>query len=278
MNNYLSSLFLIAVAACGSAFAQKYLTGELSGSYPAGEYSISGNVHVLPKTTLSFAPGSILRFENFTGIVVRGELVCRGTPQQPVVFTSSRDIPGAKTMPEAFDWNGIKVTPEAKGIRLEYCAVAYSTFGLSIESGSTPVSIRGAVFHHNGSASLTREKKMFAVKENLPVSFTWPEPPAAAPQTENTAAAEPVKKTSAVKTWKNTFGIAGAGIGIAGAALWLTGHLRAEHFNSLMIRPGTPLTTGNDYKDTRDGWVTVRNLGIGLFGLGAAGFAVTFVF
>jgi hypothetical protein len=157
------------------------------------------------------------------------------------------------------------VTPEASGIRLEYCAVAYSTFGLDIESAATPVSLREVVFRHSGTASITRERRTLSLRENLPVSFAWP---------ETAAATQPAKPAA----WKGPVRITGAVAAVAGGALWLTGHLRAEHFNSLMIRPGTPLTTGNDYKDTRDSWVTVRNLGIGLFGLVAAGFVVTFVF
>jgi hypothetical protein len=290
----LLALTVIVGGSYRSAFAQQYLTGELSGNYPAGEYSISGNVHVLPKKTLSFAAGSVLRFENFTGIVVRGELVCKGTAAQPVIFTSYRDVPGTKTPPEAFDWNGIKVTAEASAVSLENCTIAYSTFGLDIELNKTPASIKNVTFRLNGTASLTREKRMMQMQENTPLSFAWPEAAVKPNTPTNTEKPreplEPLQRyVSQEKTknekagpqrpaWIKTVRITGASIVTAGAALWLIGHLQAEHYNNLVIKPGTSAAMGNSYKNSRDGWVTARNVGIGLFGIGAAGFVITFGF
>lgn len=177
MKTFLKLFFFLAVigGVASGALAQKQLAGEISGNYQAGEYRISGDVVVLPRTTLSFAPGSVLRFENYTGITVQGRFVCKGTPQQPVVFTSAHDVPHTRTMPEAYDWNGIKVTFEADTVSLEHCTIAYSTFGLNIESNATQVSIKNVAFIHSGSASLTRGKKTIPVQETTPVSFTWPE-------------------------------------------------------------------------------------------------------
>jgi hypothetical protein len=168
------SLVVIGGAASG-ALAQKQLTGEISGNYQAGEYLVSGDVVVLPRTTLSFAPGSVLRFENYAGITVQGRFVCNGTPQHPVIFTSAHDVPHTTTMPEAYDWNGIKVTFEAESVSLEHCTIAYSTFGLTVESNATQVSLKNISIIHSGSASLTRGKKMMPVQETTPVSFNWPE-------------------------------------------------------------------------------------------------------
>ncbi|MGA2506856.1 MAG: hypothetical protein ABSF80_05195 [Chitinispirillaceae bacterium] len=281
MKHVLPSVLLIIFAGgpLTGVLAQKYLTGELSGNYPAAEYSISGNVFVLPKTTLSFAPGSVLRFENFTGILVRGALVCKGTQQQPVVFTSSRDVPGGPgNAANAFDWNGIKVTAEAFGITLEHCIVAYSTYGLTLESNTTPVALKEITFHHNGSASFSREKRMLPVTENAPLSFNWPELPRAKTEGKKPAKQNAGNADKPQAAWKKTVRTAGAGAALAGGALWLTGHLCAEHYNNLMMKPGTPLAVANGYKNSRDGWITAGNIGIGLLAAGAAAFTVTFVF
>jgi hypothetical protein len=285
MKHLLPSLAFIMLAGgpLTGAHAQKFLTGELSGDYPAAEYSISGNVYVLPKATLSFAAGSVLRFESFTGILVRGALVCKGTPEQPVTFTSSRDVKGAGTAAEAFDWNGIKVTAEAVEITLEHCTIAYSTYGLTVESSVTPVSLKEIMFHHNGSASLTWERKMLPVTENAPLSFIWPELPAAmkppvAKKDTRISTPAPAAKIAPTTAEKKTARTIAAGAALVGGALWLTGHLCAQHYNGLMIKPGTPLAAGNGYKNSRDGWVTASNIGIGIFAAGAAAFAVTFVF
>ncbi|MBN1128622.1 MAG: hypothetical protein JXA71_06530 [Chitinispirillaceae bacterium] len=163
------------VSIVGVCMAQEKLNGDISGNYKAGEYLIAEDVVVPSKTTLSFAPGSVLRFGNYAGITVYGKIVCNGTPQKPIVFTSANDVPHAKTLPEAFDWNGIKVSFEAEGVSFEHCTIAYSTFGLNIESNATPVSIKNITFIHNGTVSLTRGKKMIPVQETAPISFMWPE-------------------------------------------------------------------------------------------------------
>jgi hypothetical protein len=294
MKRIVLSLLFIAFAGGPliSAHPQTVLTGKVSGDHPAAEYALRGDVRVLSGKTLSFAAGSILRFESFSGITVQGTLVCKGTPGQPVLFTSANDVPNTGTAPEAFDWNGIKVTPEAtaeassaeaSGITLEQCVIAYSTFGLNIESTVTPVSLTNVTFHHNGSASFTCGKKMMPITENIPASFNRPEI-----ETTLTPAGKSIAKKADKKTtgkniaapepvWKKPVRFPGAGSAIVGGALWLTGYLCAEHYNSL-IKPGTPNALVKEYKDSWNNWVSVRNIGIGLFGLGAAGFTVTFVF
>ena len=295
MKKIFTSLVLTFLVGGGvhEAFAQKYLTGELSGSYPAAEYSISGNIYVLPKTTLTFEPGSILRFDNFTGIVVRGAFVCKGTADQPIIMTSSRDVPHSHAAAEAFDWNGIKATPETEGITLENCTIAYSTFGLNIESSATPVSIKETMFHNNGSASLTREKKMVAVVENLPFTQAWPESAAQATSGTGTTISTATSGDTAGKTtvsnssstpaphhsWiKPVVRISLGGVAVAGGALWVVGYLQADHYNKLLTPPPSSLTTRKSYLDSRDAGVLLRNIGVGLFCVGAAGFGVTFFF
>lgn len=296
----LSAITLSLLVASGGVFpvcAQKYLTGELSGTYPAGEYVVSGNIHVLPKTQLTFEPGCTLRFENYTGIVVRGELTCRGTSEKPVVFTSSRDVPSSRTMPEAFDWNGIKVTSESDGITLEHCIVAYSTFGLNIESNGTPVTIKEIKFNNNGSASLTRERKMMPVTDNMAISFVWPEMQAAAMVTDSVKkdsvpADRTVNKTrkNAKKTdmkkerakprleWKAPVRITLGSAAAVGGIMWVTGYAISK--KSMNDRnSGVPFTPEWNRADKNfKNWVTVQNIGAGLFAIGAVGFSVTFLF
>ena len=259
-------LFPALAAACAAAApGPRALSGELSGAFPAAEYTVAGDAAVPHRKTASFEAGSILRFENFSGITVHGALVCKGTPSRPVIFTSVNDGPGSGTMPEPFDWNGIKAGPDALNVALEHCVVTYSTFGITVESSATPVVLTNVSFHHNGSSALMIEKKMMPVTENMPVSFTGPK----APKGGHGAFSGPA--------WKKPARISCAAAALGGAALWLTGFLCAEHYNGL-ITPGTSVAQANDYKESWNSWVAVRNTGTALFGLGAAGFAVTFAF
>lgn len=302
----ITATLLAASGGISAVHAQRYLTGELSGSYPSGEYIVTGNIHVLPKAKLSFEPGCLLRFESYTGIVVRGELICRGTAQKPVVFTSSRDVPSARTMPEAFDWIGIKVTSEAAGMTLENCVISYSSFGLNIESNATPVSLKEIKFSNNGSASLTREKKMMAVTDNRGISFVWPEMQAGTPEsllsTESDGAHTTVKtddkqaaaKKNSVKkavapppAWVKPVRIGTAGTAALGGALWVIGVVQAGHYREILdaderLASNDPekmkIIERDDIERSFSTWAMVGNTGIGLFGIGAAGFAVTFFF
>jgi hypothetical protein len=268
------------ILAANAADAPRDLSGTVSGAYPAAGYTVSGDVVVPPGKTMSLDAGAVLRFENFSGITVRGSLICKGTPSRPVIFTSQNDDQNSGTGPEPFDWNGIKAAPGAGGVVLEHCVVTYSTFGVNIESAATPVTMVNVSFHHNGSASVTREKKMMPVIENIPVSYTWPETPAPKLKLKKKLLAEKKTRDAAVTSgpsWRKPVRFAGAAVGIAGAALWLTGHVRAEHYDGL-IKPGLLISTAAQYKDSRDRWVIARNAGIGVFGVGAAAFAITFVF
>jgi hypothetical protein len=277
-------LFAILIAAgCGSeALAQKYLTGELAGTYPAGEYSISGNIYVLPKTTLTFEAGCILRFDNFTGIIVRGTLVCKGTAEEPVILTSSRDLAKGHSAAEAFDWNGVKVTEEAQGATLEYCTISYSTFGLNVESAATPVSLKEIIFKSNGSASLTREKKMLAIVDNVPVNQTWPE--AGSIQPPDTVRIDSLRppKPSMHPKWVKPARIGCGVLAVGGCALWIGGHLTAQKYDQKAQEQSKIVPTNRDlvnsYVTSRNNAVTVRNIGLGLFGAGLIGFGVTFLF
>jgi hypothetical protein len=295
----LSLLIYLLVSGAGSyCHAQTYLTGEISGIYSIGEYVITGNIYVLPKTTLTFEAGSILRFENFTGIVVRGELICKGTPQQPISFTSSRDIKSSQSKPEAFDWNGIKVTPEATGLALEYCTIAYSTFGITIESSSTPVSIKEISFHNTGSASMTRERKMMMISENMPISFTWPEQSSnMSSTTSNTpssttntkvnftvtdSATHPTQHSTPVKSgqWKKGTRITTGSIAVLGGIMAITGQFLYAYYDDKYSNLNDP-NQGDmkkSFRQNRYNSGVVRGIGLGVLGIGAAGFAITFFF
>jgi hypothetical protein len=286
------SLVLIGGVA-GSALAQKQLTGEISGNYQAGEYRISGDLVVLPRTTLSFAPGSVLRFENYTGITVQGRFVCKGTPQQPVVFTSARDVPHTGTMPEAYDWNGIKITFEADTVSLEHCTIAYSTFGLNIESNATQVSLKNISIIHSGSASLTRGKKLIPVQETTPVSFTWPEITVVAAETgglvfsgkqadtQKAASPGPIGADKTDKSRHNrrfrrmTFGLCTVGCGAIGAIFQMRSNSLYDKYKA-----------DNSYDTAKHDaeWQSVRNaekmrnIFYALAGVSATAFAITITF
>lgn len=289
-------LLLVLVAGMSvSAFGQRYLTGELSGIYPADEYVVTGNIHVLPRTTLRFEPGSTLRFENFTGMIVRGELICNGTILRPILFTSSRDNPASKIMPEAFDWNGIKISAEAMNISLAFCTISYSTYGLEIESKNTPVILEEVTFYRNGSASLTREREMVHVNEKVAVTFRWiplieaNEETAMQPGEVGPAKTEPQqdmqsgvhppqeKKRPSIN-WKKTSLYATGGVGAAGVLLSAGALGMAYYYNERYWADDTEGSQQKALRTRRDDCLLFSYVGIAAATLGAVGFTLTVIF
>lgn len=276
-------LILLPLAVSG----QRYITGELSGVYPADDYVITGNIHVLPRTSLRFEPGSTLRFENFTGIVVRGELICKGTILRPIRFTSSRDIPSSPIMPESFDWNGIKITPEASMVCIEFSTISYSTTGIEITLKTTPVILKEVTFHHNGSNALIREREQIQTDVNVPVSFEWLPLPAETSALRDSVTAltnntDSVEKSRAKSTrppiqWRQpllytTGGITIAGVFFSGAAYALAYKYSSDYGHENDPDLKRPLA------HKRDDWLTASAIGLAVTCVSAVGFTLTYIF
>jgi hypothetical protein len=264
-----------------TAFGQRYITGELSGIYPADEYVITGNIHVLPRTSLRFEPGSTLRFENFTGITVHGELICKGTILRPIRFTSSRDMPNSRIMPEAFDWNGITVTAEAINVCLEYCTISYSTTGLEIALNATPVLLKEVTFHHSGSSSLIRERELINADDNVPVSFQWSRLPLETLQRRDSTIASPAKNSRAIPAqpplnWKKPVMYSTGGLTIAAGLFAGAAYGLAWKYGSEYEDADTERTTSLARK--RDDWLTASAIGLAVASISAVGFTLTYIF
>jgi hypothetical protein len=272
-------------------YAQRYLTGELAGDYPQGDYIVSGNIHVLPRTTLRFSPGTTLRFENFTGIIVRGEFICKGTILRPIRFTSSRDVPTSRIMPEAFDWNGINVTAEAITICLEFCSIFYSTTGLDIASNATPVALKEVTFFKNGSSSLTRKREMITIDEDVPISFRWPTAPvtgsgqaglqplaASADSTQATATTDEKKRPVRLSiNWRKTLLYSTGGTALAGGILAVAAHGMALKWDNKYDNEKISANT-TSMANRRDEWENIRTIGLAIASVGTVGFTVTYIF
>jgi hypothetical protein len=270
-----------------TASGQRYLTGELSGVYPADDYIITGNIHVLPRTSLRFEPGTTLRFENFTGIVVRGKLICKGTILRPIRFTSSRDILSSPIMPESFDWNGIKITPEASMVCLEFCTISYSTTGVEIALKTTPVILKEVTFHHNGSNALIREREQIPADENVPVSYQW------LPSTDDSSAlddsvvvptpnAPSVKKAHAKPArppiqWKKPVLCATGGLTIAGGLFSGAAYGLAYKYSRDYRHEKDP-DLKRPLADKRDNWLNASAIGLAVTCVSAVGFTLTYIF
>ena len=169
---------LLSITACASVGSKVavYEPGELGekelGLYNIledtvwqGRLRITGDVFVKEGVTLTIMPGTVIRFDsiapkleadggrNMLGLdapyfpqaelIVRGRLIAVGTPDQPIVFTSSDKaaMPGA--------WGAVSLLG-SNGNIIEFCRFYYAYNGIHNHS-STAVVINN-VFSQNGTA------------------------------------------------------------------------------------------------------------------------------
>jgi hypothetical protein len=75
-----------------AAFGYTSVTGNVSGqSWPAGTYRVTGDLTVSAGSSLTLAPGAVLKFQTGTRLTVNGTLHAQGTADSLIVFTSRDD-------------------------------------------------------------------------------------------------------------------------------------------------------------------------------------------
>lgn len=174
MRNPKLCLTLIILLFSGLA-AETSLSGTLGSmtlDREGSPYKVHGEVLVSPGKTLTIREGTVLLFSQFSGIEVRGKLIVEGTSKRPVVFTSANDQnfnDTARTAPEPYDWNGIRIMGDGASAKLSNFIICYSVFG--INSQVSNLFIQNGIFHSNGLRNLSVNGDLVHFSENFPFDF-----------------------------------------------------------------------------------------------------------
>lgn len=264
-------------------------SGEQDGFFEQGQYVATGTITVKRGKTLTFAPGCVIRFKQYAGIVIEGTLKCMGLPLKQIIFTSDNNRANTANLqhkvPAPFDWNGITVVDSAAAIVLENVRIAYTTYGLDIKSTISKVSLKGVVFSDIGRSGMTIGEKQLGVIENELFSFVQPQPqpeivfvdekkqlpPAAAPKPK---ALVPAKKM----TWRTPVRLSLGAIGIAGFAAGVYENTQVGKLGKIVNNSSTPTDIANNDVHKIDAAEKLRTLGYVIGIAAACGFSLTFFF
>jgi hypothetical protein len=132
--------------------------GVLFGAFTRddGPFLIAGSVIVPAGQTLEFGPGcTVYVGGEYSTITVFGQLIARGTKQEPVRFVS------ANATPNPWDWDRIYCRSRARSV-FEHCIVKHSNYGLFVENGSA--SVRNSSFERNSLHGLVVKNSDVSLK------------------------------------------------------------------------------------------------------------------
>ncbi|MBD3243613.1 MAG: hypothetical protein GF331_23690 [Chitinivibrionales bacterium] len=253
------------------------LGGAQDGHYDKDEYVVDSLVVVGRGTTMSLAPGSVIRFKRFAALRVLGALECRGTSWDPITFTSDNDRDGHSASPAPFDWTGVLAEGDDARLRLEHVRIQYSTVGLKVESPRARVKLDSVRFEQNGTGDFSVGDSTIAVAPGSPV--TYPPQLSTAQDTVASlglsaqAAGTPVKRR-----WKVPVRISGAAVAAAGLGMAVIGEVLARGYVDDYNDPGATTAQVDEAERKGTNAILVRNIGYAVLGTGAVAVAVTLFF
>jgi hypothetical protein len=111
-----------------------YFKEDVLFSKENSPYIITGDAFVFPEISLTIEPGVVIKFNHGAEITMFGELVARGTADEPIVFTSILDDEyggdtngdGAASSPGVGDWIGVYVDSlEGEPATLDHVIMRY---------------------------------------------------------------------------------------------------------------------------------------------------------
>ncbi len=137
MRRVLFAILVFTAGCAGHQLQPAASVGKIPGQVRqnltvSGEIRVRGEVRVFPGAVLTVLPGTRFLFEPYDGdgdgvmdsrLVIEGTLAARGTPREPIIFTSG------SANPQPGDWLEIRID-RSEGTVLDHCIVEYSRYGV----------------------------------------------------------------------------------------------------------------------------------------------------
>jgi len=284
MTNYIFLLLGVLILPFSAIGKDIVLSGEQDGIFEKAEYLVTKDIIVKSGSTIVFSAGSIIRFKPYTGITVEGSIKCNGTFFDPVVFTSDNDRNASTVLanqPAPFDWNGISAMQTADTISFINTKIAFSTFGMSVASPFSRLTLDTMMFVKNGRQDFSIAGKEISINDNSAFSYVSKPRPAkdTNPVIESSVKQPPQGSPSPAKPfpWKWSIRI-GSGVGAVACIGWgLYENSQSNHYFSLSQDPNQGLKA-NDYLQNSQDADQRRTVGYVCAAMCAALCTVTFFF
>jgi hypothetical protein len=275
--------------------AEMHLQGEISSE----SIDSTGNPYVIEKTIIIpegkkivVNEGCVFLFKSYTGIKVFGNLIIKGSQGKNVIFTSYNDNmfnPRSDQAAKPFDWNGIVVAKEADTVKMENFRLLYSSFGIKSLNGK--IALKNAIFGSNGQYNFMISDKMQDVKENVPFSYNMTiEKTAGSNETQvkNAVKPKPIDKET-LFTPMNVKRYSALTVGAVGAVFGIIYAVKSAQTNRTLgdqnyfiqqaqIQQKPVDEVWNDMHNKWKNETLLRNIFIGIGGLGLSGFTLTLIF
>ncbi len=280
--------FILLVFTTTSFSQDNYNLPTLSGPLPklvtniGKPYLVKSDIEVPFGKTVTIEPGVVFLFQNFTGFQVQGQLICEGTKDKPIIFTSEFDgkyHPDSTQIANPFDWNGVYIHKDAFGSRFQFCRVHYSVYG--IKSDTRLIRLDPCIFRGNGKVNFTLTDSIVEISEGKPFSYVLSARDA---QREGVS----IKLVEDPQGKKRRFFRIGGGLDfLAGAAVSAYGYYRyrdsSEEFEFLSSDDIDNTGSNSDSKwnearKDKNGDIAMMAVGAAAAVLGAVGFTVSFTF
>jgi hypothetical protein len=121
-------------------------------------------IDINPDDTMTLFSGTVVHFTPFSGINVKGLLVSKGDPDDPVILTSKKSTIKSGS---PYDWLGIQMFPGA-ACRLSFTRLSFSSYGIT--SCCENISLVNVTFHLNG-VNIRIGDRILPVNDNKPFSL-----------------------------------------------------------------------------------------------------------